>query len=78
MYIYDNYFVITHEENERYFLTEDCTFTTQLNCALKFVTNTKAAEHILNLNKLEEDDDFSGDYKIANKLEIKEVIITVK
>lgn len=70
MRVIDKYYVIAHVDNPAEFLTEDKTFTEQLDRTWHYKTAKDAADMIAEYKENEDEDEFDymNSYKIADSL----------
>lgn len=74
---YKEFYVLVKSDEPNWFLTEDKTFTIDLDRAETFESEEEANEIITAYKLIEQDDDFSGDYSVHNIIRVAKVTITV-
>lgn len=73
MYVYESYYVLIKKGSLNYFLTEDKTYTKQLERSMKFSSWDEALKQIEVYKEIEEDEFYSGDFIVHNELEAKKI-----
>lgn len=75
--IHHNYFILGKKDDENLFLTEDKTYTTQLSCAVEFLSEEEALELIEAYKENEADEYYTGDFYVGNAVEVRRVEIVI-
>lgn len=78
MLLYHRYYVLGQKNRKDYFLTEDKTYTNQLERAEKFSTRKSAQNMIDSYREIETEEEYSGDYYVHHDIEVRTVEITIK
>jgi hypothetical protein len=78
MFVYEQYHVLGKIGDKDSFLTEDKTYTKQLEYCLKFKTPEAAQAQINTFKEDETDDEYTGDHSVHHEIEVRTVKTTVE